>query len=354
MKITSKILSAALLTAMTVSSSVSVYAATAPVNPNVHVQPISSAVSYQLIINGTPLASENTPVYVNKQGVIMIPLRPLAEQLGYQIKWNQEKRSAELTKGAQWTAVTPGKDQYNFAKMYLTLGTAPESRQGNTYVPLSFAKQVLKAQVSTDQKGTIKIDDPLQAISQKGTISKVTLASRGDKVKGSILVNGNADGVVLTISSDTVIVNQENKPLSINDLKLGTSVEFVHDPIMTMSLPPITNAKKIIVNDKDVAPVVLGTAGEVMDITKLEDGKAKVLIKGQKLSDNSLEEIALIINKDTPIIDARTQQAVTTDALKKGSIVYGFYGPATTRSLPPIGQAIKLVVEHADQVVAPR
>lgn len=99
----------------------------------------------------------NKPLYKNEEGVMMLPLRQIAEALGYEVKWNNETRTAELTKGPQWTAVTIGKDNYNFAKMLIKLGTAPEIKDSSTYVPFSFLEEVLRVGVEITEKGMIEI-----------------------------------------------------------------------------------------------------------------------------------------------------------------------------------------------------
>jgi hypothetical protein len=86
-------------------------------------------------------------------GFKMIPLRFVGEGLGYEVAWNQETKTAELTRGAQWTAVTIGKDNYNFAKMLIRLGAAPELVDSKTYVPQSFIEEVLKAKVEIIPEG---------------------------------------------------------------------------------------------------------------------------------------------------------------------------------------------------------
>ena len=67
------------------------------------------------------------------------------------------QKTAELTKGAQWTAITIGEDNYNFAKMLIKLGTAPEVKDSSTYVPFSFLEEVLRVRVEITEKGMIEI-----------------------------------------------------------------------------------------------------------------------------------------------------------------------------------------------------
>lgn len=86
----------------------------------------------------------------------MVALRPIGEALGYEVKWNNEERSAELTKGAQWTKVTIGEDNYNFAKMLVKLGKAPVIKDNKTYVPVEFIEEVLKLEIEVNE-GLLKI-----------------------------------------------------------------------------------------------------------------------------------------------------------------------------------------------------
>lgn len=79
----------------------------------------------------------NKPMYM-KDNTIMVPLRQIAEALGYEVKWNGENYSVEIMKGAHWFLVKIGEDDYNFAKMKTQLGIAPELINSTTYVPMEF------------------------------------------------------------------------------------------------------------------------------------------------------------------------------------------------------------------------
>ena len=109
----------------------------------------------KIIINEEEISLENQ--LYNKEGVTMIPLREISEALGYEITWNNESRTVELTKDAQWTAVTIGEDNYNFAKMLIKLGVAPEIKEGSTFVPFTFLGEVLQADLEVTESGIISI-----------------------------------------------------------------------------------------------------------------------------------------------------------------------------------------------------
>lgn len=96
-------------------------------------------------------------LFANEKGVTMIPLRFVAEELGYEVKWNAESRTVEIMKGPQWSLITIGKDSYNFARMHIELGTAPIIINDRTFVPLNFAEQVLVSEVEMMEDGVVKI-----------------------------------------------------------------------------------------------------------------------------------------------------------------------------------------------------
>lgn len=92
------------------------------------------------------------------EGVTLVPLRKVAEGLGYKVSWNQEMYAAELQKEAQWTSVSVGKDSYFFAKMApVSLGTAPVIMDDTLYVPLKFVTDILKAEVKNGDTGSLHI-----------------------------------------------------------------------------------------------------------------------------------------------------------------------------------------------------
>ncbi|WP_409344021.1 copper amine oxidase N-terminal domain-containing protein [Paenibacillus sp. MBLB4367] len=109
---------------------------------------------WALQVNGA--AVQDAGLYKHDGQTPMIPLRAVAEALGYELSWNNETMAAELRKGNQWTSVSIGQDRYSFAKMLITLGTAPELKDNKTYVPLQFAADVLKANVTVTE-GTLSI-----------------------------------------------------------------------------------------------------------------------------------------------------------------------------------------------------
>lgn len=104
------------------------------------IEGIKSDVStMDMIVNGKKI--EAPAAYVNEKGTVMVPLRAMAEALGFDVSWDGELQSVRIGKGI---SLTIGKDNYIYMKtMPIQLGAAPEVTNEKTYVPLSFFKEVI-------------------------------------------------------------------------------------------------------------------------------------------------------------------------------------------------------------------
>ncbi|MFD0713921.1 copper amine oxidase N-terminal domain-containing protein [Paenibacillus sp. GCM10027626] len=338
---------AALTAAMMMVGATSAGAAAA-VNQNV---PISakindSAMDYIVAVNGAAIADSG---YLNADGkTVMLPLRALGAALGYEVKWQSANQSVELASGAQWTSVTLGKDQYSFAKKAIKLGIAPESRNGKIYVPETFAEQVLLAEIEhSGKRVNIKQSQTGQPEVKTATSAGIVTNVDIKDGEGRIQINGvGTEGTILNVGPESKIVDVNGQPLKWSDLLLGVEVEAEHSMAMTNSLPPQTALYVLKVKTVTEAKEMLATAGEIEETTAdKEAGITTILIKGQALSEHSAAEVKLHVGADTEVVTMDGQKADSAK-LVKGAKVIGFYGPTLTRSLPPIGQAWKVVISE--------
>ncbi|WP_240417761.1 copper amine oxidase N-terminal domain-containing protein [Paenibacillus periandrae] len=349
-KVLGSVIAGVLIAASVVSAAPNDPAAVKPMPISTSIpQDSYGGLKFNLVINGKGFAPEEASLYVGPNSQIMIPIRAAAEALGYKLTWSQDTQSLELVKDNQWMSLQIGQDKYSLAKMYIPLEVVPELTNEKTYVPLSYFEKVMKLQVMASPTGTITIsssdqgsEEAASATTKQGTITSITYSEKG----GEIGLNGYAHGVRLNISDETEIVSSDNQKLKLTDLQLGMSITAEHSLVMAMSMPPMTNAKKIIVTDTRPAQPTLGTTGVIEEITASEGGSKRLVIKGDKLSDSSFETIVLNVSSSTPIIGTKDNQPIAVDQLKQGDKVYAFYGPNLTKSLPPIGQAVKIVVEN--------
>lgn len=306
--------------------------------------------NYPLVINGA-LSSEAG--YLHKDGkTVMLPLRTLVQALGYKITWNAETKSAELAKGAQWTSVRVGEDQYSFAKMLIKLGIAPQSVGGKLYVPETFASQVLQAEVSRAGNGvnvSLVQEEEKETLTTQGFVTGIHLKDG----KGQIRINGvGTEGLVLNVDTATKITGQDGKELTWDSLLLGMEVDAVHAIFSTLSLPPQTPLYELKVKTITEETEILGTSGTIGEVIAGENGHVSVHIKGEGLNDRSPSEIVLNLQPET-IIAMNDGSKLEASKLVKGSTVIGFYNPMLTKSLPPQGNAWKIIVQPEPQPSAP-
>ncbi|WP_181646522.1 hypothetical protein [Paenibacillus anseongensis] len=156
------------------------------------------------------------------------------------------------------------------------------------------------------------------------------------------------DGLVLNVDKDTVFQMADGTKLSLADLHVGLTVLAEHSMVMTMSLPPQTPTSKVTVLDAKIQKDLLGTAGRIEEVRSENKDDLRIRVKGEGLTETSPSEIVLNLTKDTAIVD-KNGSKVATSKLVKGANVIAFYGPALTKSLPPIGTAWKIVIEDKEE-----
>ncbi|MWC27369.1 PdaC/SigV domain-containing protein [Paenibacillus sp. MMS18-CY102] len=108
---------------------------------------------------GPSVTITNKQTVAGPSGSKLVPLRLTAASLGYKIAWNNKTHTAEVSRDAQWTAVTLNKNSYSLNKMApIKLSAAPSQIKGTLYVPADFFSSILKLNVSADAKtGAITI-----------------------------------------------------------------------------------------------------------------------------------------------------------------------------------------------------
>ncbi|WP_150270005.1 copper amine oxidase N-terminal domain-containing protein [Paenibacillus tepidiphilus] len=292
---------------------------------------------FTINVNGSALnETGNQPSGVKEP---LIPLRAVAEALGFELTWNNTTKTVDVSKDNIFTTVKSGEDRYAVNKMSTTLGTAPVTQANKLYVPVSFISEVLRQTIAVEGNQVL-ISSPVVHAQSTGIITAIHSSGKYQ----SIQINGvGISGTVLNIGEDTAFLAADGSKINLEDLHIGTTVAVEHANFQTMSLPPQTPAYIITVQDEKVQEDLLGTDGPIGEVSKSADGSLSFHIKGDKLTDLSQSEIVLRVDKDTVIINDKGE-ALDSSALVQGAKVTAFYGPVMTRSLPPIGGAEKVIV----------
>ncbi|MEF3355077.1 copper amine oxidase N-terminal domain-containing protein [Paenibacillus sp. GYB006] len=331
---------AAALTIALGGSSLYAYAdasAPVPISSNLK-QAYTITVNGQAIEDGYQLSTADQP---------MIPVRSLAEALGMEVKWVPDTKASELTKGIKWTSIMTGEDAYNVNKMLVRLGQAPEIVNNTQYVPLNFVSEVLYGNVAVEGSQIIITTDQANASEQEVTeASGIITSLSSEEGRQSVHINGNgAKGIVLHVSEDTKFALANGDALEFKDLKVGDQVEAEHAMFATLSLPPQSPVYKITVTEQAKADLVIAE-GAISEVTTSDTGERSILLKGQGVDETPASGIVFNISSETKVVDTKGE-AIDPSTLKEKDYVIGVYNGITTRSLPPIANAMKLVVEQA-------
>ncbi|MNJ39150.1 Protease inhibitor precursor [compost metagenome] len=182
----------ALSAVITSSAAAAGSAAIAPSSAANEIIPINSPAQSSTIaieINGTRLAIDGYKLLNGAEP--MLPLRAVAEQLGYTVKWNQTDRSAKVSKDSMIAVVKNGEDKYLMDELSTSLGTAPELTNGNLHVPASFVGEILSGAVSVNDN-TVSITMQEQKPEQQQSVQStgvITAINENDKY-ASVQIQG--------------------------------------------------------------------------------------------------------------------------------------------------------------------
>lgn len=100
---------------------------------------------YSILINDIEIKAPS--VYISEDGVTMVPIRAISEALGYDVTWDNEKRSVTVGKDI---SLQIGDNNYNASEgNVVKLESTPIINDNNTYVPLNFFKEVVNVNTAS-------------------------------------------------------------------------------------------------------------------------------------------------------------------------------------------------------------
>lgn len=161
-----KLISSALCAAMALSLAVTAFAAEPMlISPGPEV--IAPAPEEDPVVLGLAIEIDGRPV--DARACVMVPLRAVAEKLGFTVIW--DNGTVTVTGSERYIQLTIGRDEYFAAPTQegmagaslFSLGCAPYAANGTTYVPVELFDALLGCREGTVtiEGGTVKIDtDP--------------------------------------------------------------------------------------------------------------------------------------------------------------------------------------------------
>lgn len=135
-------------------------------------------------------------------------------------------------------------------------------------------------------------------------------------------------------------MNKMNKMLATTTIVAMTIIPITAN---AQQVPPSVayNVQGIVQTEAKVVPA---TMGQITNFVNDKSGKF-ITVLGRGLAPTDQSEIILSITKDTKIIDAKGNKVALKTIIDEKRVVKAFYGGNITRSLPPQGTALTLVVQ---------
>lgn len=196
-----------------------------------------------IVVNGTDIGRT---VVINDEGIIYVPVRAVCEAMGMEVQWDNDNHIVTIVDLPIYVTFSPYADGFTFARTApMMLGVSPYLTEGTTYVPATFFKEILPTTYSYAENGAMLID---YAVDNTVVVDVVAKAEEDGNQK--LTVNDTERGeVVVVLSPETVIENEQGETATYEDIAEGAQIRIEYSDAMTMSLPPIANAVKIIVLD---------------------------------------------------------------------------------------------------------
>lgn len=290
--------------------------------------------TYVLTIDGEQISAD----LFTEGDHVMLPLRAMCEALGFEVTWNAEAERIELIKGPVYVTMSVGTDGYTFARTApMKLGVPPTLVGDTTYVPDNFVSEILQMNIQIGQEGTVAITTQEAAPeAERGSATIVEIREDANQITVNDAVLGE---VVLNISDDTKILDENGEEITLADLAADMAVTVEYSDVMTASLPPINTPISITVGIASSAtPLENETISGVAKVSEENSFEGGLLIESAEKGD-----VVLLVGEETTITDAEGN-AVKVEDIKDGAYITAQVKPMMTMSIPPQTPAISIVV----------
>ncbi|WP_440109702.1 N-acetylmuramoyl-L-alanine amidase [Paenibacillus sp. QZ-Y1] len=175
--------------------------------------------SPSIVLDGVTIKQQSGAPAENMGKTVMVPIRIVSENLGYQVKWEKATQTVRILKGNSSIQMTAGEDAATVNGNVVNLDSPPLIKQGTTLVPLRFVGEGMGLQVGWDNgtktvslfsippvTGTESETDPVETPEPVGLGEIQSISFSGDRL--IIATNGKITPKVSSLSGpDRIIVD---------------------------------------------------------------------------------------------------------------------------------------------------
>lgn len=112
----------------------------------------ADAANAHIFLDGEPLSLTSDVQVVNQKGTVMIPIRIVSENLGFNVKWNKAEQSVTVENADTLVKMTLNQHQAEINGAVVELAIPPMLDKQTTYVPLRFVSEQMGLDVKWDNQ----------------------------------------------------------------------------------------------------------------------------------------------------------------------------------------------------------
>jgi len=118
----------------------------------------SEPIMYNFYINNEQADYSMGRPYINKDMIVMVPLRVSVEKMGYKVVWNNNIRTVIIYNDQSMYILKINRNRYySRYNSSAVLSKEPVIRESRTYVPLEFFTTLMKIDAKIDSDGNLLI-----------------------------------------------------------------------------------------------------------------------------------------------------------------------------------------------------
>ncbi|WP_046216046.1 N-acetylmuramoyl-L-alanine amidase family protein [Paenibacillus wulumuqiensis] len=151
----------------------------------------------RIILDGQELVLPKDVGVVNVQNNIMIPIRVVAENLKFDVKWDQTTQNVHIQQGANAVSLTVGKNEASVSNNTVKLNVAPQMIKNTVVVPLRFVSEEMGLGVEWNNSDKI-----VTLASLASSTPIVSLPASGDSTVTNLIHEINYANNQLVVSLD--------------------------------------------------------------------------------------------------------------------------------------------------------
>jgi hypothetical protein len=140
----------------------------------------------RITINGALIKFPDTQAFINEDGRTMVPVRFVAENLGFDVRWIDETKTVLVSTGNTELRLLIGESvvekNEEGKRLSLTMDTIPVIRNGRTMVPLRFISEAMGIEVNWNGANTeVMILDPENDLTLEKSIELIPVYTEEEK-----------------------------------------------------------------------------------------------------------------------------------------------------------------------------